>query len=208
MSKIEDTGKKEQKRNSIIKAALKVFSKKGYSPAALDEVAKEADIAKGTIYLYFHDKEDLFYSTMMNVIDRLAKKLKETIDEKMDPFETLEKIAFCQLDFFSKNRDFFGLFQTILNSNIFSNHEKLFHRLKEGKDILFNFEKNVIEKGKKEGLIRTDINTKEIVYCYDGMVMSSIKLLVHNGDKYSLKIEDKIESIKKILFEGISNTRK
>lgn len=51
MIKGDDDEKREQKRNKIMQAALKVFSRKGYSPAALEEVAREASIAKGTLYL-------------------------------------------------------------------------------------------------------------------------------------------------------------
>ena len=55
MLEVQDT-KKAKKRNTIIRASLRVFARKGYETTALDEVAREAGLAKGTLYLYFKDK--------------------------------------------------------------------------------------------------------------------------------------------------------
>jgi AcrR family transcriptional regulator len=52
--------KAEERRNAILKAALDEFSERGFAAARLDDVARRAGVAKGTIYLYFKDKEALF----------------------------------------------------------------------------------------------------------------------------------------------------
>jgi AcrR family transcriptional regulator len=52
--------KAAERRNSILKAALDEFSERGFAAARLDDVARRAGVAKGTIYLYFKDKEALF----------------------------------------------------------------------------------------------------------------------------------------------------
>jgi AcrR family transcriptional regulator len=103
MNRNDDEVKREQKRESIMQAALKVFSKKGYSPAALDEVAREASIAKGTLYLYFRDKEDLFSSTIIYVIDKLAAQMLESLSDTINPMEILRNIAYTELDYFAGN---------------------------------------------------------------------------------------------------------
>src|SRR6202047_3325347 len=54
------TAKAAARRDAILEAALDEFSAKGFASARLEDVAKRADIAKGTIYLYFADKESLF----------------------------------------------------------------------------------------------------------------------------------------------------
>jgi AcrR family transcriptional regulator len=53
---------KEARRESILDAAGRVMSRKGYYQATLEEIAEEAELAKGTLYLYYKDKEDLFHS--------------------------------------------------------------------------------------------------------------------------------------------------
>jgi len=51
----------DDRRAEILDAALEVFAKQGFAAARLDDVAELAQVAKGTIYLHFQDKEDLFF---------------------------------------------------------------------------------------------------------------------------------------------------
>ncbi len=201
----ERTQEKEVKRQKIMQAAIKVFSRKGYSPAAIDEVAKGAEIAKGTLYLYFQDKEDLFYSTIMHVIDNLSLLLQEKLDEKNSPIKILEELAFYQLQYFSQNRDFFGIFQTILNDNLLINHKKVFDMLLKKKNDLIDYESEIVEKGKAEGLIRRDIETLDIVNSFDGMVEAAIKQVgsLEKTNK-EFDVNSRIKAIMKIFLEGVS----
>ncbi len=204
---VKQTGlvEREQKRKNIMKAALKIFSQKGYSPAALDEVAQEAGIAKGTLYLYFKDKEDLFCSTILNVIDDLANFLREHIDEKMDPIQILESIAYHQLQFFSKNRDVYGIFQTLINDNLLCSHKKLFSLLLEKKQELIDYETSIVERGKRKGVIRSDLKTEDIVISFDGIVTNAIRQLgIEANFDSPIDVEGRARSIMKVLFEGIS----
>ncbi len=56
---------KDIRRNDIIEAAEKVFFKKGYSQATMDDVAKEAEFSKRTLYVYFNSKEQLHFEIMI-----------------------------------------------------------------------------------------------------------------------------------------------
>ena len=147
-----------------MQAALKIFSRKGYSPAAVDEVAREAGIAKGTLYLYFQDKEDLFFSTIMYVFNNLASLMRDNINENANPLEILKSLAYYQLQFFSQNRDFFGIFQTILNENLLGIHKRLFAELLKREMELLDYESKIVDRGKREGFIRVSSNNK--VYAY------------------------------------------
>ena len=204
---VKQTGldEREQKRENIMKAALKIFSQKGFSPAALDEVAQEAGIAKGTLYLYFKDKEDLFCSTILNVIDDLANFLREHIDEKMGPIQVLESIAYHQLQFFSQNRDVYGIFQTLINDNLLCSHKRLFSLLLEKKQELIDYETSIVERGKRKGVIRSDLKTEDIVNSFDGIVTNAIRQLgVEANFASPIDVEGRARSIMKVLLEGIS----
>jgi len=204
---VKQTGldEREQKRRNIMKAALKVFSQKGYNPAALDEVAQEAGIAKGTLYLYFKDKEDLFCNTILNVIDNLADFLKENINERMNPIQILESIAYHQLQFFSQNRDVYGIFQTLINDNLLCSHKKLFSLLLEKKQELIDYETSIVERGKRKGVIRSDLKTEDIVLSFDGIVTNAIRQLGIEANFTSpIDVEGRARSIMKVLLEGIS----
>lgn len=66
--------RKEERPSEILSAALKVFSAKGFAASKLDEVAKEAGLSKGTLYLYFESKDALFKAVVTEfVIPEIAK---------------------------------------------------------------------------------------------------------------------------------------
>jgi len=205
MSRKTDKKDREKKRCMIMDAALKIFSKQGFSPAVLEEVAREAGIAKGTLYLYFQDKEDLFCSTIMNVIDKLVALMQKEIDDTLSPVRILREIAFLQLSFFSQNKDFFGIFQTLHNDLLLCSHKRLFQQLMERRQALVDYEYELVERGKKQGLLRKDIDTEEIVACYEGMVMYSIKEMgcCEPHDRV-LNLEKKIDALIKIFLQGVS----
>lgn len=58
----------EEKRQAILDAGLEVFASNGFAASRLDEVAEKAGVAKGTIYLHFRDKEDLFEQIVMGAV--------------------------------------------------------------------------------------------------------------------------------------------
>jgi TetR/AcrR family fatty acid metabolism transcriptional regulator len=204
MGKISDLVEKEYKRRKILNAALKIFSRKGYGTAAIDEVAQEAGIAKGTLYLYFRDKEDLFCSTILYFVDNFAEYLKKHVDGNAGPVDILKSIAYHELRFFSQNSDFFGIFRIFIHENIVCKHEELFKILMEKKKQLLNYEIELVERGRKEGIFRRDISTEDIVVCFDGMLTNTIhqfgSICAFAPPK---DVDVKVLSLMKIFMHGI-----
>jgi len=198
-----DTGEREKKRKKIMQAAMKIFSKKGYSPAVLDEVAYEAGIAKGTLYLYFQDKEDLFFSTIMSVFDKLIDIISKNTDKSMNPCEVLKNLIYIQLDFFNQNRDFFRIVETVMHENIFQGHKKFFNVLIEKRRIFIQYLIDVVERAKKEGSIRKDISNELIISCYEGIVSEQIRWIVTYELDKEVNINEKSQAITDIFFNGV-----
>lgn len=73
---------KEAKRLALIDAALAVFSRVGFAAAKMDDVAEEAGVSKGTVYLYFESKEKLFEAM---VLAKMTPMLDIAADAMMDP---------------------------------------------------------------------------------------------------------------------------
>ena len=67
------------KRERILKAAIKVFARKGFYAARVSEIAKAAGVADGTIYLYFRNKDDVLTSVFESRITRLVEVLREIV---------------------------------------------------------------------------------------------------------------------------------
>src|SRR5438876_277417 len=67
----------EARRAAILAAALEEFTARGYEGARLDDVAKRAGVAKGTIYLYFADKETLFQELVRSMVSPVLGTLEQ-----------------------------------------------------------------------------------------------------------------------------------
>ena len=65
----------------VLQAAEKLFAERGFYPTTIDDIAKEARLAKGTIYLYFTSKVDLFFSAIERKLDILLRKIEKEVEE-------------------------------------------------------------------------------------------------------------------------------
>jgi AcrR family transcriptional regulator len=77
---------REQRRRQIMHAAHHVFSSKGFTKTTMEDIAREAELSPGTLYLYFRNKDELYASLSVEVLKRLHEKLKRVyIKEARDP---------------------------------------------------------------------------------------------------------------------------
>jgi TetR/AcrR family transcriptional regulator, repressor for uid operon len=75
---------KTEVKEKIVQAALTTFSKYGYDKTRMDDIAENAKISKGTLYLYFKSKEKLFYAISENSINELKEQLSKLFSKKED----------------------------------------------------------------------------------------------------------------------------
>jgi AcrR family transcriptional regulator len=87
------------KKLKIIKAAMHIFSGNLFHQVTMEEVATQAGVGKGTIYLYFKSKEDLFQQTFKYATKIYLEKIFKGLQELHDPKDKLKKIVNLQLDF-------------------------------------------------------------------------------------------------------------
>lgn len=99
----------EAKRHRILDAARRLLVRHGFQDLALDEVAREAGVAKGTLFLYFKSKEALFSSAFADLMDGLGVALEKAF-ETSSPETLLHDTARTILAYFDKNLDFMSQF--------------------------------------------------------------------------------------------------
>ena len=88
---------------SIQDAAMRVIARKGVAGASMQEIAEEAGVAKGTIYLYFENQRDLLERTVDHAFSRLLELLERAIDGEGTYRERLETLIRTKLGFLSEN---------------------------------------------------------------------------------------------------------
>jgi len=94
---------RERRRQQIIVAAKRVFSEKGFNKATMEDIAKEAELSPGTLYLYFKNKDELYASLSLRILqylnihlDHVAKQEGISTEEKI---EALKEAMFDVYDF-------------------------------------------------------------------------------------------------------------
>ncbi len=102
--------KKQETREAISAAAMKLFSEKGYEQTSMEDIAREAEVGKATIYGYFKNKQEIFIAFCDEELDRSLEKLQL---DKMDNKPIIEiLVGYFALDFlfFENNREFASYF--------------------------------------------------------------------------------------------------
>ena len=167
------TNRKERHRllrkADILKAAEHIFAQKGYHNATIQDIAREAQYATGTVYLYFTDKDALYSSILEEKMQGLFSLLKEKTEKVKGIREKLEILIFENLEFFEKNHDFFRI--------LLSEEDRLSIKSKVAKLPVFIRHKEylagIIKQAQIENIIREDIEAKQISDVF-GSILTSV----------------------------------
>ena len=143
------------KREAILRAATHVFARKGFFNSKVSDIAAEAGIADGTVYLYFKGKDEiLHYIFDRAMADFIAEGKREL--EKIDgPVDRLRRIAELHLERLGADRDLAIVFQVELRGSTKFMQEFSAAGFAEYLDII----KRTIESGQKTGEFRSDIKS-------------------------------------------------
>jgi AcrR family transcriptional regulator len=90
---------RERRRQQIIVAAKKVFSEKGFNKATMDDIAGEAELSPGTLYLYFKNKEELYASLSLRILHYLHIRVEHVASsQELGPVEKLDAMIDAMYD--------------------------------------------------------------------------------------------------------------
>jgi AcrR family transcriptional regulator len=98
---------------TIQDATMRVISRKGMAGATMQEIADEAGVAKGTIYLYFRDRDELVEKTFDSAMTRLLTEIDTAIEQEIPIEEKIRSIMAAHFRFFGDNREFFRLYLSL-----------------------------------------------------------------------------------------------
>ncbi|MDD3725943.1 MAG: TetR/AcrR family transcriptional regulator [Candidatus Ratteibacteria bacterium] len=187
---------KKDKKDLILKASLRIISEKGYSATTIEEITEKAGVGKGTFYLYFEDKTDLFYSLIKEEFDNLIQETIKTVEEIDGFFEKIRKGIEKYLSYYEKN---YFLFKILLQEKPFLKRKSFDHCWTDFFS-RWSFIKEIIEEQIKAGKIK-DMDTDDIIYSLLGLLHVHIHRWILGGRRYSLT--DKTDMIYQIFISGI-----
>lgn len=113
MARSKEEVVQEFRIQSIRDAAMRVIARKGMAAATMQEIADEAGISKGTIYLYFRDRDELVEKTFESAMSDLHNRVEEALEKEGTFEEKLRSVLAAQIGFFQANREFFRLYLSL-----------------------------------------------------------------------------------------------
>lgn len=146
--------KKIEKRKRIMEGAIRVFAENGFHGTTVAQVAAEAGVADGTIYLYFENKDDLLVSIFEETMDHFIDTGIETIAGCPSPVDKLRAIARLHLENLGANEYLASVFQIELRYSL--HIMKKFSQSKLRR--YFSIIEQVIREGQQTGHFRRDFN--------------------------------------------------
>jgi len=191
-------------RQEILDAAIKVFAEKGFHEATLDEVAQEAEFSKGTLYLYFSNKEDLLSTIVSDSLEKWTEFYKSTITGKESFREEITAVFNGVAERIFGNPDLFTLL-SVQHASLFNalSQEKRNEACKIHNKIWESFNERVKMAIENEEL--RDLPPKAI----EGMVHGSLDAMIHNrwNCKTLNDLKNGIVIFMDILFNGIAKRK-
>ncbi len=141
------------KHEKIVQAAIRVFARNGFYNSKIAEIAKEANVADGTIYLYFNNKYDILITIFEEEIGKIIAKVKQEMARIEDPREKLVRFAQIHLSLVEENRDLAEVIQVELRQSSKFMKE---YRNKKFAEYL-NIISQIVRQGQAEGVFREDV---------------------------------------------------
>ncbi len=162
---------KAMHRREILEAAKKVFAKKGFAAATVDEIAREAEFSKGAIYFYFNSKEDLFLSLIQQITSELEEKIKKIVGKSGDTENKIESLIETHLSFFERDKEFFQIMASEHPRLEAESENRLKEELRERYLRYLDVFEEVMKDGISKGMLK-DINPLILATALMGIIHS------------------------------------
>jgi TetR/AcrR family fatty acid metabolism transcriptional regulator len=191
--------KKVDRRESIIQAAIEVFSKKGFRASAISEIAQTADVADGTIYQYFKNKEDLFFSIPIEKTNEFRSQVELHLEGITGAFNKLRKFIWYFLYFFKTNPEYGRLLMLEMRVSKSFVKTETYDFLKQSvRSVL-----DIIMEGQREGVIRTDADIYVLRHLVLGTLEHMVSRWLLKDTKYD--ILEHYQEVSRILIDAMKN---
>jgi TetR/AcrR family fatty acid metabolism transcriptional regulator len=187
-----------EKYDTILKASIKVFARRGFFNSTVADVARQAGVADGTVYLYFKNKDDILVSIFNHVMDEVMDCINRELSQLKDPVARLRKIIKMHLELMENDADLAVVFQVELRHSIKFMEQFSATRVAEYLRVI----RSVIEAGQKNGTIRRDVDSSIASKVLFGALDEMTTNWMLSKKKYPLA--STADAIFQTFFRGIS----
>ncbi|SDT98401.1 TetR/AcrR family transcriptional regulator [Desulfobacula phenolica] len=191
---------KEQRKIEIINAARTVFSNKGFNSATMEEIASQAELSPGTLYLYFKNKEELHTSLSIEILKHLADEIQTVVSQDISVEEKIESFYDVFIEVYNYDPNILiNLFHLQSGETLQNLSDEVLQQIKTYSAMAHGAIIDVVKQGIEQGAFIDEhpVALADIIWAsYSGIVLwvDSKRLLNNQKDfvKPTLKIAFKI----------------
>ena len=195
---------KSQRRQQILDVARRLFLEKGYFEVRMDEIAAGAELAIGTLYLYFHNKDEIYASLCSEALDILNHLLAEAEEKGGSYQERLEAIGRAYLRFYREYGSYYDIVSFVgLGFKRIGLSPELEKRITEKSDAAIEKLETLVKAGIEAGEIMEG-DSKEITFFLWGLLEGLI--FIHRRgymDAWSVDLTKASDGGMQAIFRGI-----
>jgi len=197
---------KESRRNAVLKVARKLFLEKGFRNVTVESIARRAEFSKGSIYLYFSGKEEIYTHILLTEIGTFRTKMDALFDEEGNASTILRRTADLYVDFFLSEPELFRILMTfMLHSDQRQPSSELNARLIRTTNAAVDGIERIFRLGIDRGEYRPDLPLRPIRNAAWALLNGAISLHLYTGPESGRRerIRVTVHSMLEILVEGL-----
>ncbi len=176
------TKDKNDKYQRILQAAINVFAQQGFYQATISQVAKEAGVADGTIYLYFKSKDDILIQFFSDKTKLIFERFREEVKKVNSAIDKLGNLIRIHLEEFQRDRNMAMVYQIETHQN----YRIAEDQIKEMSKLYLDIVSEIVEQGQAEGSMRRDLYVGLVKRFIIGAVDEVINTWLHSDSEYDL----------------------
>ncbi len=192
--------KKNLKRQLIIEAAIEVFSKNNFQNSTIAQIAQKADVAEGTIYQYFKNKEDLFFSIPVEKTKEFCRELELHLQGISGAIPKIRKFIWYYLYFFKTNPDYGRTLMLEMRVNKSFAKTKAYDSFKNLTGRILQ----ILQEGQEEGVIRKDVDIYILRHSILGILEHIVTRWLLKGETYD--VLEHYSEVCDVVLQGIGRS--
>jgi TetR/AcrR family fatty acid metabolism transcriptional regulator len=177
-----NTKEKNDKYHRILEAAVRIFAKQGFHQSTVAQIAKQAGVADGTIYLYFKNKDDILVQFFSYRTKQIFEQFQAEVDRASNSLDKLRNLIRRHLEEFQKDRDGAIVYQVETHQ-----YNRLAEaQIKEMSKMYLDIVSDIVEQGQQTGTIRKDLYVGLVKRFIIGAIDEVINTWIHADEDYDL----------------------
>ena len=209
---LEDRRKreKEQRRNAILNAARKLFLEKGFKHVTVENIARKAELSKGSVYLYFSSKEEIYTQILLNDIDKFNRKSSQIFQNGKPAADLVMDFACIYVDFFLNDRELFRIMMTfMLHTEELNLTEAVNQHIIDVTNNTVKIIETILQHGIDRGEFPRDINLGQSRNALWGLLNGIISLHLFTGREANKeeRIRSTIKGSLSVFINGLKTYR-